>query len=102
MTLAQVREAVVRCCEDGYRLADQECGLSLIGEEDVSEAADGVFLARFRLDPSRRMALEFMVDHACSDALFGCERNLFVERRMEYGIPYLECVWVFRADRMVR
>lgn len=93
MTLAEVRDTIIRCCEVGYRLADSECGYSLIRPENVFEESEGVFVMRFRLQVERKNAVQSLAEYACSQ-VFKCSTNLFIHEEVEYGIPYLDCVWV--------
>ncbi|MCQ2300724.1 MAG: hypothetical protein MJZ81_11435 [Bacteroidales bacterium] len=92
MKLDEIRDEIVDACERGYLLTDEECGYSLVDPKCVEEERSGIFAARFRLDVKERPFLERMVERVCSST--GSEKMLFVEERMEWGIPYLEIAWV--------
>ena len=89
--LSAIRKIITDRCEFGYVLVD-DCAFSLIPQESVEEMGGGVFVAKFRLPLDRKHALMRVAHLVCGDV--GSEENVFVKHDVEYGVPYLDCIWV--------
>lgn len=95
MTREEVVRVVVDEAERDYRLTDEECGLSLVRDDDVFECDRGLFKVSFRIDSGYTRRVEWWADAVCGR--IGCDRHLFVYEGREWGIPYLEVMLVFEA-----
>ena len=96
LNLTAIRKIVTDRCEIGYELADSTCGISLISASDIEDAGNGVFVATFRLPIEKEHALARVAHLVCGDV--GSGFHLFVKEKEEYGLPYLDCVWVIVPD----
>lgn len=93
--LNAIRKIITDRCEFGYVLVD-DCAFSLIPQEAVEDMGSGVFVAKFRLPIERKHALMRVTHLVCGD--IGSEEYVFVKQEVEYGIPYLDCIWVIAPD----
>lgn len=83
----------------GYICADDEYGLPYVRKEDFEDMGNGLYVIRFRCPSGAygRYGVEKMTDAVCSD--LHVEKHVFMHDRMEYGLPFLECVWAIQMPR---
>lgn len=97
MNIDEFRKLIVDKAEEHYRFSDNEYGLSLIAKEEIVEEGPGIAVARFRLDVKQGLHLQFFAKYICN--LIHDEVRVLIDRREEYGLPYLECVWVMQIPK---
>lgn len=82
----------------GYQFADNLYGMSYISESDISQNDNNIFIVRFRCPSTGgvRHGLEAVVKKICES--YRCDKHLFVEEKSEYGMSFLECIWVLQNN----
>ena len=92
----QVYDLIYEASVRGYHFSDKVYGLPFIELSDIEEKGDGIFIIRFRCEPQYLHEVYFgrMAKEVCASLKSGM--HFIHEFKMEWGLPYEECVWVLQ------
>ena len=84
----------------GYRFTDEEFGEPWIGRKDIEEKGEGLYVIRFRCPPNMIHDVHFgrMAADVCKT--MNCEVHLVHHLKMEYKIPFEDCIWVIQKNEL--
>ena len=96
----KVFDVIYDASRRGYRFADSYYGIPFVELNDIEETGNGIYVVRFRCEPQymRPYYFETMAKRVCAE--LRSRLHFAHEAKMEFGMPYEECVWIIQIGEI--
>lgn len=89
-------DIIDRISSKGYRFTDNEYGFPWIRKEDIEHRFNGIFVIRFRCPVGfEKYGFPQVAEEVQCE--IGAKGDYVIEKRKEYGIPFIEGAWALQA-----